>query len=81
MVIVGNLLMGLAGLYFLAGCGFALRFVTTTVARANDRARLSGPFFRLSIAPGAILLWPWLWYLERSGQLLPRIPATPENAS
>ncbi len=69
MVIAGDVLLVLALLYLLIGCGYALRFVVRVLDRVNDRARLSGPFFRISVVPAAVLLWPWLQYLDRRGDL------------
>lgn len=69
MVIAGDVLLVFALIYVLAGCGYALRFATRTMDQVNERARLSGPFFRLAVAPGALLLWPWLIRWERAGLL------------
>lgn len=69
MVFAGDALLVLALIYVLAGCGYALRFATRTMDQVNERARLSGPFFRLAVVPGALLLWPWLIRWERAGLL------------
>ncbi|MCW5963322.1 MAG: hypothetical protein KIT83_04725 [Bryobacterales bacterium] len=70
MVIAGDVLLVLALIYVLAGCAYGLRFAARTMDRVDDRARLSGPFFRLAVLPGAVLLWPWLIRWERTESLV-----------
>ncbi len=69
MQLAGDILLAVALLYGVAGLAYAVRFVTRTLDRVNDRARLSGPLFRLGMLPAAILLWPWLLRWEARGQL------------
>jgi hypothetical protein len=51
-----NLLLGYAGV----GALFAALFVTVGVVRVDPVAQGAGASFRLIIAPGVVLLWPWL---------------------
>jgi hypothetical protein len=80
VILAGDLLLGAALLYVLAGSLYALRFCGRTAGRVNDRARLAGPLFRLMLAPAAILLWPMLLGMERNGRLQGEAADEPEVA-
>jgi hypothetical protein len=66
---LANLLLTLAGGYLGAGAIFALAFVTAGVGRIDPASRGVPLGFRLLIAPGVILLWPYLalrwWRADR----------------
>lgn len=70
MVILGDLLLAAIALYAAVGAMFAVRFVVAIAPAVNERAQLSGPFFRVLLIPAASLLWPWLMYLERKRSAL-----------
>jgi hypothetical protein len=65
MLLLGDLLLAALALYAVVGTMFAFRFVVAIAPSTNERAQLGGPFFRVVLIPGAILLWPWLLYIER----------------
>jgi hypothetical protein len=46
--------------YASAGALFAALFVTVGVIQVDPVAQGAGAGFRLVIAPGVVLLWPWL---------------------
>lgn len=69
MVIAGDVLLALVVLYLVLGAGYAVRFSVHVAGRVNARAKFASPFFRAALVPGAMLLWPWLFSLERSGRI------------
>ena len=46
--------------YAIAGALFAALFVSFGVVRVDPVAQGSGAGFRMLIAPGTMLLWPWM---------------------
>lgn len=75
MVLAGDLLLLVILGYFVAGAAFAIRFITVLAGHVNERARFASPYFRLILAPAAILLWPWLLRRQKSGADASPLPA------
>ncbi|MCU0229724.1 MAG: hypothetical protein MUF01_19000 [Bryobacterales bacterium] len=80
MQLAGDILLGMVLLYGLVGFAYAVRFVTRTLDRVSDRARLSGPLFRVGMLPAAVLLWPWLMRWEGRAELAATSEAEAEPA-
>lgn len=81
MLILGDILVGAMLLYAFIGVLFAARFITVVAAGFNERSQYSGPFFRITLVPGAILLWPLLLYVEFRGRPSSGPPSLAPSAS
>ena len=67
MTLLAQILVGLAGLYLLAGLVFAVAFALRGCERLDPAAATGSWGFRLVIVPGAAALWPLLLRRWRAG--------------
>lgn len=58
--LIATWLVRAAGLYLAAGAVFAVPFALRGAGRLDPAAAAGSAGFRILIAPGAALLWPWL---------------------